>query len=123
MSQSPPSSSPGDGRQAPRWGYERPDCRGPRALGLFIDDLDRVLEEHTAGRESSPLGLMAAQHNIDLVMQHYVRIGAHPTAFNGQTVTLKQGTDAQGQHHVVPIFSAGLKQALIAMLPKPGGGQ
>ena len=122
MSQSPTSQS-GEGRQAPRWGYERADCRGPRALGLFIDDLDRVLAEHTAGRESSPLAVMAAQHNIDQVMQHYVRVGAHPPAFNGQTVTLRQGTDAQGQHHVVPIFSPELKQALIALLPKPGSGQ
>src|SRR5690606_33843601 len=104
------------------WGYERADCRGGRALGFFIDDLHRVLAQHTLGREASSAAVMAAQRGVDELLRHYVRVGAHPAAFNGQTIVLKQGMDAQGVHHVVPIFSQELKQALIALLPpaQPG---
>ncbi|MEI2418019.1 hypothetical protein V8Z80_17705 [Orrella sp. JC864] len=99
------------------WGYERPDCRGANALGLFIDDLHRVLDEHTAGREASPLAVMAAQQGVDRLLAHYVRKGAQPSAFNGQSVTLRHAMDKQGVHHVVPIFSPVLKGALTALLP------
>ncbi len=111
--------------KAPRyerpWGHERPDCRGSRALGMFIDDLHRVLAQHTLGRESSGLAVLAAQQGVDKLLAQYVRVGAHPTAFNGQSVTLKHGMDKQGVHHVIPIFSPALKQALTALLP--GNGQ
>lgn len=101
------------------WGWQQP-AQGPAALALFIDDLHRVLQAHSARRLTGIAPLAAAQEQINTLLSHYVERRKAPTIFEGQSVTLKEGTDRDGVSHVVPIFSPKLKQALVNMLGRPG---
>lgn len=117
MNSTPPPRAPAFPRGfAPSWGHERADCRGDRALGFFIDDLHRVLSQHDDAREGGALALIPAQQAVDALLRRYVEIGASPAAFNGQTITLRQGADQMGVAQIVPVFSAGLKAALTTLL-------
>lgn len=112
------SSSPADNEHG--WGWQQP-AQGPAALALFIDDLHRVLQAHAARRLTGTAPLAAAQDQVDALLSHYVERRRAPQIFDGQSVTLKEGTDRDGVSHIVPIFSPALKQALVAMLGRPGG--
>ncbi|MBV7482451.1 hypothetical protein [Bordetella sp. BOR01] len=112
----PGSDDPGQG-----WGWQQPDCRGHAALALFIDDLHRVLQARTAQQLAAGAPLAATQEQVDALLAHYIESGKAPDIFDGQSVTLKEGVDRDGVTHTVPIFSPHLKQALVAMLGRPGG--
>lgn len=114
---SPPGPASGAN---PTWGWQQPDCRGQAALALFIDDLHRVLQAHAAQQMVATTPLAAAQEQVDALLTNYIASGKAPDIFNGQTVTLKEGVDRDGVSHIVPIFSAHLKKALLAMLHRPG---
>ncbi|MDM9558675.1 MULTISPECIES: hypothetical protein [Bordetella] len=113
----PPAAAPAD----QDWGWQQPHCRGQAALALFIDDLHRVLQAHSAQRLAGPAPLAAAQEQVDALLARYVELRTAPDIFDGQSVTLKEGVDRDGVTHTVPIFSPQLKQALVAMLDRPGG--
>ncbi|GAB1578598.1 hypothetical protein [Bordetella petrii] len=113
----PPPAAPAD----QDWGWQQPHCRGQAALALFIDDLHRVLQAHSAQRLAGPAPLAAAQEQVDALLERYVELRKAPDIFDGQSVTLKEGVDRDGVTHTVPIFSPHLKQALVAMLDRPGG--
>lgn len=115
----PNSSSPPSGANHD-WGWQQPS-RGQAALALFIDDLHRVLQAHAAQRLAGPAPLAVAQEQVDALLARYVELRKAPDIFEGQSVTLKEGTDREGVSHTVPIFSSRLKQALVAMLDRPGG--
>ncbi|CAB3632607.1 hypothetical protein SB816_24530 [Achromobacter sp. SIMBA_011] len=103
------------------WGWEQPQCRGQAALALFIDDLHRILQNYTAGRLAASGSLADAQEQVDQLLARYNEIAAAPEIFLGQSVQLKEGVDRSGVSHTVPIFSARLKQSLVAMLgQRPG---
>jgi hypothetical protein len=102
------------------WGWQQP-AHGPAALALFIDDLHRVLQAHSARRLTGVASLTVAQEQVNTLLSHYVEQRRAPTIFDGQSVTLKEGTDRDGVSHVVPIFSPKLKQSLVTMLGRPGG--
>lgn len=110
------SSSTGDADHG--WGWQQP-AHGQSALALFIDDLHRVLQAHAARRLTGAAPLASAQEQVDSLIAHYVELRRAPEIFDGQSVTLKEGTDRDGVSHTVPIFSPHLKQSLVAML----GGQ
>jgi len=112
------SSTPGDAEHG--WGWQQPG-HGQAALALFIDDLHRVLQAHAARRLAGAAPLSAAQEQVDALLARYVELRKAPDIFEGQSVTLKEGTDRDGVSHTVPIFSPHLKQALVAMLGRPGG--
>lgn len=115
-------SPPGHASAAsPTWGWQQPDCRGQAALALFIDDLHRVLQAHAAQQLVAATPLAAAQDQVDALLANYIASGKAPDIFNGQTVTLKEGVDRDGVSHIVPIFSAHLKEALVAMLHRRSG--
>lgn len=101
------------------WGWQQP-VRGQAALALFIDDLHRVLQAHAARRLAGSTALTAAQDQVDALLARYIELDKAPEIFDGQSVTLKEGTDRDGVSHTVPIFSPQLKQALVAMLGRPG---
>lgn len=102
------------------WGWQQ-SCHGQAALALFIDDLHRVLQAHAARRLTGAAPLNAAQEQVDALLARYVELRKAPDIFEDQSVTLKEGTDRDGVSHTVPIFSPRLKQALVAMLDRPGG--
>lgn len=102
------------------WGWQQP-AHGSAALALFIDDLHRVLQAHAARRLTGTAPLGAAQEQVNALLANYVERRRAPTIFDGQSVTLKEGTDRDGVSHIVPIFSPHLKQALVTMLGRPGG--
>lgn len=104
----------------PAWGWQQPHCRGQAALALFIDDLHRILQAHATNRLAAVGDLNAVQQQVDMLLAHYVGQRAAPAIFNGQTVTLKEGVDREGVSHTVPLFSPHLKQALVALLGRPG---
>lgn len=112
------SSTPGNADHG--WGWQQPG-HGQAALALFIDDLHRVLQAHAARRLAGPAPLTVAQEQVDALLARYVELRKAPDIFDGQSVTLKEGTDRDGVSHTVPIFSPHLKQALVAMLGRPGG--
>lgn len=113
------SSPPGGTNQD--WGWQQPS-RGQAALALFIDDLHRVLQAHAAQQLAGAVApLAAAQEQVDALLARYIELRKAPDIFDGQSVTLKVGTDRDGVSHTVPIFSPRLKQALVAMLGRPGG--
>jgi len=120
MQNDPPSFGAGGTEE---WGWQQPHCRGQAALALFIDDLHRVLQAHAAQQLVAAAPLAAAQEQVDALLAHYVESGKAPDIFDGQSVTLKEGIDRDGVSHTVPIFSPRLKQALVAMLGRPGGGR
>jgi hypothetical protein len=109
------TSSPAAG-SAGQWAYQRPDCRGPKALGYFIDDLQKVLDDHTAQVNASPAALYDAQADANKLLQHYAQVPAAPLAFEGQSITLKTADNGRGGIQLVPLFSAALKQALVKLL-------
>lgn len=112
------STPPGDADQD--WGWQQPS-RGQAALALFIDDLHRVLQAYAAQQLTGATApLAAAQEQVDALLARYVELRKAPDIFDGQSVTLKVGTDRDGVSHTVPIFSPHLKQALVAMLGRPG---
>jgi len=100
------------------WGWQQP-VHGAAALALFIDDLHRVLQAHSARRLTGVAPLAAAQDQVNTLLSHYVEARKAPAIFEGQSVTLKEGTDRDGVSHVIPIFSPKLKQALVTMLDRP----
>jgi hypothetical protein len=110
-----PSSTP-PGASADQWAYQRPDCRGAKALGFFIDDLQKVLDDHTARVNASPAALYAAQADANVLLTHYAQVPAAPPAFAGQSITLKTADNGKGGVQLVPLFSAALKQALVTLL-------
>lgn len=99
-----------------QWGYQRKDCRGANALGLFIDDLQKVLDRHTDSVNASEAALYAAQADTNQLLRHYVEAEAAPDVFPGQSVTLKTAVHGNGAVQLVPLFSTTLKQALITLL-------
>lgn len=103
------------------WGWEQPQCRGQAALALFIDDLHRILQNYTAGKLAASSTLADAQEQVDQLLARYNEIAAAPEIFLGQSVQLKEGVDRSGVSHTVPIFSARLKQSLVAMLGQGPG--
>lgn len=111
------STNPDDA--AHDWGWQQP-AHGQAALALFIDDLHRVLQAHAARRLTGNAPLGAAQEQVDGLLARYIALRKAPSIFEGQSVTLKEGTDRDGVTHIVPIFSPQLKQSLVAMLGKPG---
>jgi hypothetical protein len=110
------SSKQKNGRSYPSWGWEHPQCRGPNAVPLFIDDLQRVLSGFAPGGADDAAGLAQTQTEVDMLLGKYVLMGVAPQIFGGQTVELKLGTDRTGVTHVVPIFSASLKQQFMQIL-------
>ncbi|MCD0505719.1 hypothetical protein [Bordetella petrii] len=119
MQNTTPPAGSGDADQG--WGWQQPNCHGQAALALFIDDLHRILQAHTAQQLAGEAPLAAAQERVDTLLARYVETRKAPDIFDGQSVTLKEGVDRDGVSHTVPIFSPRLKQALIAMLGRPGG--
>jgi hypothetical protein len=111
------------GHASPQWGYERKDCRGANALGLFIDDLQKVLDSHTGRVNASPAALYQAQADANELLRQYVNVEAAPAVFAGQSITLKTAGDGAGALQLVPLFSATLKQALITLLHAGGSRQ
>ncbi|ALX83148.1 hypothetical protein A7P25_20800 [Achromobacter xylosoxidans] len=103
------------------WGWEQPQCRGQAALALFIDDLHRILQAHAAGQLAASSTLADAQEQVDDLLARYNEIAGAPEIFLGQSVQLKEGVDRSGVSHTVPIFSARLKQSLVAMLGQGPG--
>jgi hypothetical protein len=103
------------------WGWQQA-CHGQAALALFIDDLHRILQAHAARRLTGVAPLSVAQKQVDTLLARYVEFRRAPEIFDGQSVTLKEGTDKDGVSHTVPIFSPALKQTLVAMLNRPSGG-
>jgi len=112
-SSAPPSAASPDNA---RWGYQRPECRGANALGLFIDDLHRVLEGHEGNVAKSPAALYQAQADTNALVRRYADLAGAPAVFAGQSITLRTAPAEHGGVQLVPLFSAGLKQALVALL-------
>lgn len=113
------SNNAGAGPQG--WGWEQPQCRGQAALALFIDDLHRILQAHTAGKLAASSTLADAQEHVNELLARYNEISAAPDIFLGQSVELKEGVDRSGVSHTVPIFSPRLKQSLVSMLGQGPG--
>ncbi len=109
-------SLPDAGADNQGWGWEQPNCRGRTALSLFIDDVHRILQAHTAGKLADSSTLADAQDQIDALLDRYIEIKAAPDIFDGQSVELKEGVDRSGVLHTVPIFSPRLKQSLMSVL-------
>ncbi|ALM83712.1 hypothetical protein [Bordetella sp. N] len=122
MSNTPQAAKPGSTNQ-PQWGYERADCRGANALGLFIDDLQRVLDTHEADIAAQPAQLYEAQAQANELVRRYAALDGVPAAFSGQSVTLRAARNSAGTVQLVPLFSAALKQALISLLNAGGSRQ
>ncbi|MFC4274703.1 hypothetical protein [Achromobacter aloeverae] len=118
MSHTPPSTP-----DQPQWGYERPDCRGANALGLFIDDLQRVLDTHAGDIAAQPAQLYEAQAQANELVRRYAALDGAPAAFTGQSVNLRVARNSAGAVQLVPLFSASLKQALITLLNAGGSRQ
>lgn len=118
MTDASPSSAPPAAASPENvsWGYQRPDCRGANALGLFIDDLHRVLEGHEGKVAKSPAALYQAQADTNALVRRYADLTNAPAVFAGQSITLRTAPGEQGGVQLVPLFSPGLKQALIALL-------
>lgn len=101
----------------PSWGYERADCAGDHALGLFLDDMERVVEHYASLEGMQPdARVFQAQAAANKLLQAYAKNARKTTAFNGQFIEIKSFVNAAGQIQLVPIFSSGLKQALIKLL-------
>lgn len=107
---------PPDTPYEPLWGWQRPECRGRHALELFVDDLHRILQAYAANRLASDDALERAQDQVNKLLARYAQIAGSPNVFSGQRVELKEGTDRNGVVHIVPIFSADLKQAMVQTL-------
>ncbi|WP_442592588.1 hypothetical protein ACSBPU_13425 [Parapusillimonas sp. JC17] len=101
----------------PPWGYERAYCTGDHALALFLDDMERVVE-HYANLNGAQLDarVFQAQAAANKLLQAYAKNARKTTAFNDQFIEIKSFVNAAGQTQLVPIFSSGLKQALIRLL-------
>ncbi len=117
------SNTPTPTPDHPQWGYERPDCRGANALGLFIDDLQRVLDAHAGDIAGRPERLYEAQAQANELVRRYAALKEAPAAFNGQSVNLRVARTSAGTVQLVPLFSAALKQALISLLSVGGSRQ
>ncbi len=102
-----------------QWGYERADCRGSYALSLFLDDMD-VLVTHYASQtlEQPETVLFQAQAAANKLLQAYEKNARNTSAFINQYIEIKSVVDAEGKLLLVPIFSSGLKQKLIALLKR-----
>lgn len=100
----------------PLWGWQRPECRGRHAVELFMDDLHRILQAYAANRLAPDNALEHAQNQVDTLLVRYDEVTGSPNAFSGQHVELKEGTDRNGVVHIVPIFSADLKKAMVQIL-------
>jgi hypothetical protein len=103
-------SRPSSGPVFAPWGWKQPDCKGAKAVSFFIDDLQRLLGACAPASPADTDSLARAQDEVDMLLGNYVRLGANPQVFDGQTVELKLGMDRAGVTHVVPIFSASLKR-------------
>jgi len=112
-SSAPPAAASSDNV---RWGFQRPDCRGANALGLFIDDLQRVLDGHESNVAKSPAALYQAQADTNALVRRYADLTNAPAVFAGQSITLRTAPADHGGVQLVPLFSPGLKQALVALL-------
>lgn len=102
---------------ASQWGYERPDCIGNHALALFIDDVQRVLDEHAHTQDRTEADLFQVQADANRLLQGYAEHARGTTAFKGQFIKIR-AVEASGQTPAqwLPLFSPGLKQALQALL-------
>lgn len=101
------------------WGHERPDCAGDHALALFLDDMERVVE-HYANLDGVQLEtrLFQAQAAANKLLQAYAKNARRTTAFDGQFIEIRSFVNDAGRTQFVPIFSSGLKQALIRLLDR-----
>ncbi len=100
-----------------QWGYERADCRGSFALSLFLDDMDTLITHYTSQTPEQPeTVLFQAQAAANKLLQAYEKNARNTTAFSNQFIQVKSLLDAEGKLLLVPIFSSGLKQKLIALL-------
>ncbi|WP_233235220.1 hypothetical protein [Bordetella sp. LUAb4] len=117
------STTPTSTPDQPQWGYERPDCRGANALGLFIDDLQRVLDTYADDIAEQPARLYEAQAQANELVKRYAALKGVPAAFEGQSVNLRVARNSAGTVQLVPLFSAALKQALISLLNVGGPRQ
>jgi len=100
------------------WGYHRADCRGTKALVLFLDDLHLVLERYAASGWDTQAARQAVQALVDDLLAKYAAVAQAPHIFEGQSVTLHHALDAQGVEHVIPVFSPHLKQLLMDLLAR-----
>ncbi|NGM87685.1 hypothetical protein G5B35_10250 [Parapusillimonas sp. SGNA-6] len=99
------------------WGYERADCTGTYALSLFLDDLERLVD-HYAGQSEPQLEarLFQAQAAANKLLQAYDKNARKTDAFANQYIDIKSVRNEDGHVSFVPIFSPGLKQALVKLL-------
>jgi hypothetical protein len=102
----------------PDWGYDRADCIGDNALGLFLDDLDIVLMHYAGQVEQTESVLFQAQMAANKLVQAYDTHARATTAFARQSIEVKRIVHADNRIEFVPIFSAGLKSQLIKLLKR-----
>lgn len=107
-------------RDAPaiQWGYERIDCRGDFALSLFLDDMERLLAHYVQGADSAEVRQFQAQAAANKLLQAYQKNARATQAFTRQSIEIRSVANAAGQTQFVPIFSAGLKACLMALLKR-----
>lgn len=113
----PYSAASADG--TPRWGYERPDCRGDKALAFFLDDLNAVIERH-ARDAHTPESMADAQRDADSLLAGYRAIASTQGLFDGASVTLHHARGEHGRAQLFPVFSPALKQRLVDLLARSG---
>ena len=99
-----------------QWGYQRADCRGTKALVLFLDDLHLILKRYASSGRDTPAARQAVQAQVDELLAKYIEVAQAPHIFEGQSVTLHHAIDPQGVEHVIPVFSPHLKQLLAELL-------
>ena len=101
------------------WGYEQPDCTGNNALGLFIDDLDYVIQHFVrAPGLQTEARVFQAQAAANTLVQEYRDRARKTQAFNGQYIEIRAVNMGNDTVQLLPVFSPGLKQALTTLLEK-----
>jgi hypothetical protein len=111
-----PNTEPASSATTTLWGYEHPECRGEKALLLFIADLARTIEFHLAGREVGREDMAAAQTGIDALLKRYVALRAAPYAFEGQTIVLRIEIDRRTDGVELPYVALETSPRLEEML-------
>ncbi|HWK59834.1 MAG TPA: hypothetical protein VNT00_00315 [Eoetvoesiella sp.] len=100
------------------WGYERADCRGNQALGLFLDDMENLLKHYAALEGSPEANLFQAQAAANKLLQAYDKNARGTQAFRNQSIQLRSIINNNHCLEFVPLFSSGLKEHLIALLKR-----
>ncbi|MGB3287994.1 MAG: hypothetical protein WBA83_01835 [Burkholderiaceae bacterium] len=77
------------------WGFLHPECHGHNALLFFSWDLAKTIEQQFKLHAESSLAtqLHEAQKAVDRLLNQYVQIQANPSAFEGQSITLRLERD------------------------------